>query len=87
MQSKIAICSFTVCAALFPPACPALAGSADAQLKGSTRIEPSFHDGNDGLNMLLDQLVYLLPAEGDGKGTSMFIRAGASPSDRTLIDE
>lgn len=50
-------------------------------------IEALFREVSYGLDMLLDQLVYLLPDEDDGKGASIFIRAGASPSDRTLIDE
>jgi len=85
MQSKIVICCFAFCAALFAAAYPALAGSDDTQHKGSAGIEPLLHQGSYGLDMLLDQLLYLLPDEGDGNGASIFTRAGTSPSDHILI--
>jgi porin len=44
------------------------------------------HRGDGGIYGIVDQLVYHLPGADSGKGIGVFVRASASPSDRSPID-
>lgn len=87
MQCKIAICCLATCVAFLPAVYSALARSADSLLNDLARTDQSRLLGRGSFqdDLLVEQLVYLLPDEGDGKGASIFNRAGAGASDRTLL--
>ncbi|HAN63580.1 MAG TPA: hypothetical protein DCQ79_06915 [Rhizobiales bacterium] len=55
-------------------------------LQAITGLDPLEHDGTYGLYGIIDQLVYRIPGEGDGRGISVFARVIGSPSDRNRID-
>jgi porin len=55
-------------------------------LQGITGADPLLHDGTYAIYGVIDQTIYRLPGESDGKGISVFARLVGSPSDRNQID-
>lgn len=58
----------------------------DGALQGTTGADPLLHDGTYAIYGVIDQMIYRLPGESDGKGISVFARVVGSPSDRNQID-
>ena len=54
--------------------------------QGITGADPLLHDGTYALYGVIDQVIYRLPGEEDGRGISVFARVVGSPSDRNQID-
>jgi porin len=55
-------------------------------LRGVTGADPLLHDGTYAIYGVIDQTIYRLPGESDGKGISVFARVVGSPSDRNQVD-
>jgi porin len=55
-------------------------------LRGVTGAGPLLHDGTYGLYGVIDQAIYRLPGDQNGRGISVFARVVGSPADRNQVD-